>query len=148
MFAACSYDFLSDVVGRFLLGHKSLLMFSMTERLLLSAACILSNGPEKAPFFAGAAPFPWALGDFLGLWAHLGGSFLLPRCLYQTSRFDRDISVGLFGPSGVPWVALGPLMGLPRPSWSTFGRFLGYLWHQNVKKKPIVLNALQNDIFL
>jgi hypothetical protein len=40
-----------------------------------------------------------------------------------------------------------PLMGLPRPSWSAVGRFLGYLWHQNVKKKRIVLNALQNDTF-
>ena len=37
-----------DVVGRLLLWHKSLLVFLMTERLLLSAACILSDGPEKA----------------------------------------------------------------------------------------------------
>ena len=70
-------------------------------------------------FLVGSTPFQWALGDFLGPWAHLGGSFC-----------RRDVSINPAGSIETFWLAFlapggsrGFLLGL---SWGSLG-LLGVL---------------------
>jgi len=142
-------------VGRLLLWHKSLLVFLMTERLLLSAACILSDGPEKATHtHTGPCIYEPARGqDIYGvpgaargdIWTSilvgspffgkLLGTFWVPgpiwvaRLCLVVSSYNFWCPVGCrCGSFWGPWAtSCCPWV----PFWVLLVASLGYLWHQS-----------------